>query len=322
MTFRNYIIKRLLTFIPSLLFATILIFTLIHLAPGDPIDLMFSKRPGSRELADQIRHQLGLDKPIHIQYLIWLNKILHGDLGFSYLSGKSVALLIKARIGNTALLMLSGLFISLVGAIIIGVTSAVKHNTIVDDIITPLGIFGYSMPSFWLAMMLILFFGLRLNWFPVMGVRTLGETYTWFNALQDRLWHLVLPVLSVAIGYMGYLTRIVRTSMLEVLKQDYVVTARAKGVGEWIIIYKHALRNALLPLVTIVGISVRSIVGGSVVVETIFAWPGLGKLAVDMAMQRDFPTLMGISIILVGIVLLSGLITDMTYAILDPRIRY
>jgi len=323
MTLRDYVIRRSLIFIPSFFLATILIFILIHLAPGDPIDIMFSTRPVSRELADQIRHGLGLDKPIYVQYFFWLWRLLQGNLGVSYLTGKQVADLIAGRIGNTVLLMGSGLILSLILAILLGVTAAVKHRTVIDDFLCGVGLFGYSMPSFWLALMLILLFSLQLGLFPVFGMYSTGsEQKNLLFYLGDLLWHLALPVVAVAASYTGYLARLVRNSMLEVLRQDYITTARAKGVKERVIIYKHALQNALLPVITVVGITLRTLVGGAVVVETIFAWPGLGKLAVDMALQRDFPTLMGISVSMIAIVLLANLVTDISYALVDPRIKY
>jgi len=322
MGLREYVIRRMLIFIPSFFFTTILIFSLIHLAPGDPIDIMFSARPVSRELADEIRRSLGLDQPVYIQYLQWINRLLHGDLGFSYLTGKKVVEFIGERLWNTVELMILGMTLSISLAIILGVTSAVKHRSLIDNIVSVAGLFGYSMPNFWLALMLVFIFALWLGWFPVFGTHTIGGGLSGFSAFMDHLRYLVLPVISISAFYTGYLARIVRTSMLEVLRQDYITTARAKGVKEYIIIYKHAFRNALLPFVTVIGITLRNLVGGAVVVETIFAWPGLGKLAVDMALQRDFPTLMGLSTTLIFMVLLSNLITDISYALIDPRIKY
>ncbi|MDH5451526.1 MAG: ABC transporter permease [Candidatus Bathyarchaeota archaeon] len=324
MTIRTYIIRRLLLLAPTFLLISLIIFTLIHLAPGDPITIMFasSRKQASPEIIALARKELGLDQPIYIQYLMWLSRLLRGDLGYSYVSGQSTAEMIGVRIGRTAELMLLAEVVSVTLAIVLGVICAVKHYSLVDVVSSFGALMGYSLPSFWIGLMFLLVFSLQLRWLPSFGVQTPGQTFSLLGAWFDHLKHLILPVGVLVIGFIAYLFRMVRSSMLEVLRQDYIVTARAKGLKERVVIYKHALRNALLPVVTYEGYSIGFLLGGAAIVESVFSWPGLGKFAVDLALGRDYPPLMGLNVVIAVMVLLANLCADIAYAIVDPRIRY
>ncbi len=323
----DYTVRRTIILIPMFFLSTVVIFSLIHLAPGDPIEIMFTEtgHPPPREVIDQVRKSLGLDRPIYVQYLIWIKKLLRGDFGFSYggpFIGQSVLDLIRSRFWYTIMLMFTAQVLALVIAITLGVIAAVKQYSIFDNVCSITALFGYSMPNFWFALILMLVFGLKLGVFPICGASTAGADFTGFAALSDLLRHLFLPVLSVTVGYTAWLFRLVRSTMLDVLSQDYITTARAKGVRERVVVYKHALRNALLPVVTVVGMRLGFILSGAVVSEVIFAWPGMGRLAVTFALNRDYTGLMGLSVIIVLMVYIANLVTDIAYALIDPRIKY
>jgi len=325
MTLRTYIIRRLILIVPTFFLTSLIIFTLIHLAPGDPIRIMYtaSRQKVSPEIMASIRKELGLDQPIPVQYLMWLSRLLRGDLGYSYITRESAGKMISDRIWRTVELMILTEIVSVTLAIVLGVICAVKHYSLLDAVSSLGALIGYSIPSFWIALMLLLMFSLQLRWLPSFGVQTVGATFhSFLDAFLDHLAHLILPVGILSLGWVAYLFRLVRSSMLEVLGQDYIVTARAKGLKERIVIYKHALRNALLPVVTYEGYSIGFLLGGAAIIETIFSWPGLGKFAVDLALNRDYPPLMGLSMVIALMVLLANLGADIAYAIVDPRIRY
>lgn len=326
MTLRTYVIRRLILIIPTFFLISLIIFVLIHLAPGDPVRAMFAGRPVPPETIDRIRKELGLDQPIHFQYLIWVGRLIRGDFGFSYIYYEPVVNLVGERIPHTLELMLAANGLSLVIAIFLGVISAVKQYSLTDALCSLGAVVGYSTPNFWIAMVAIIVFSVQLGLLPISGVETQlppGIKFpSLFHALYDRLVHLVLPTSVLVFGWTAYLFRMVRSSMLEVLAQDYVTTARAKGLRERIVIYKHALRNALLPVVTYTGYSIGFLLSGAAVIEYIFAWPGLGRFWVSSAYNRDYPTLMGIAMITALMVLVANLCTDIAYAVVDPRIRY
>ena len=301
MTLRDYVIRRTIIIVPTFFLITIIIFGLIHLAPGDPTDVMGGARGLSPEIREQIKR----------------------DLGFSYLNYRPVVDMISLRIPLTLELMLTAEIISIVIAVILGVIAAVKHYSVIDAASSLGALIGYSIPNFWLALMLMLVFSLQLKLFPSSSPSSIGVTFaTPFDAFFDHLRHLFLPAVSLVIVWTAYLFRMVRSAMLEVLTQDYITTARAKGLKEWVVIYKHALRNALLPIVTYVGNSVGFLLSGAAVIETIFAWPGLGKLMVERTEVRDYPALMGLSVVIAIMVLIANLCSDIGYAVVDPRIRY
>jgi len=323
MTMKTYVIRRLIVIVPTFFFISILIFTLIHLAPGDPVIAMVGRHPVLKEQMDQIRRELGLDQPIPVQYTMWVSKLLRGDFGFSYITYEPVLSRIGRNVWSTVELMLLAEFVSVLIAIVLGVIAAVKHYSLADALCSVGALIGYSVPNFWIALIVLLVFALWLGWLPAFGTVTPGVTFASpFDSLIDHLKHLVLPTSILVLGWTAYLFRMVRSSMLEVLRQDYITTARAKGLKERVVIYKHALRNALLPVVTYEGYSMGFLLSGAAVIENIFAWPGLGKLIVEVADSRDYPTLMGLAMIIALMVLVANLCADIAYAIVDPRIRY
>jgi len=281
-----------------------------------------SGHPLPQETVEQIREDLGLNKPLYIQYLVWVRNILKGDFGISYVSlGQKVTAIVGSRIIATLELMLISTILSLIVSIILGVVAAVKQYSILDNISSVFALFGYSMPSFWLALILMLIFAINLKLLPVFGSHSMPTPTAPLDSLIDHLRHIILPVSVASVTNIAYLFRLVRTSMLEVLRQDYIVTARSIGLKERVVVYKYALRNALLPVVTYVGLMMGFILAGAVVVETIFSWPGLGQLLVQFALSRDYSSIMGLSMVIVMMVYIANLCTDIAYALIDPRIQ-
>ena len=314
----EYIVRRVFAIIPLLLVITLLVFTLIHIAPGDPFSSMFGTETGVEEekiLREVYIKKWGLDKPIWEQYFYWLYNAIQGDLGYSFMTGRPVFELIIERIPFTIELGGLSLLISLAIGIPLGVISAVKERTTIDRLATSASVVAYSLPSFWVGIVMIIFFSVTLGWFPTSGAG-MGE------GLGEHLKSLIMPTLVLGLGGIGLLTRLTRNSVLEVLKEDYITTARAKGVKEYNVIYKHALRNALLPVVTVLGLQLAFILSGAVLVETVFAWPGMGRFFVLSANRRDYTTLMGINLTISVTILMAMLVTDIAYAFIDPRIKY
>ncbi len=319
-----YLIKRILFMIPLLLGITIICFFVMRLAPGAPTDLQTQMNPkASAEMKERLRSMYELDKPIHVQYWSWLKKIGRGDLGTSFSSDhRPVSDKIWERLPITIVINLLSLIIIIAVAVPIGVLSAVHQDSLFDKVTAVLVFIGFAVPTFWLALLLMIFFGIHLGWLPISGLRSLNYEYlsTW-GQLLDLAKHLILPVFISAFGGLAGLSRYMRANMLEVIRQDYILTARAKGLSERQVIYKHALRNALLPAITILGLSIPGLIGGSVIFETIFAIPGMGQLFYMSVMARDYPTVMGILLIGAILTLVGNLIADVSYALADPRIR-
>ena len=316
----EYAIRRALLAIPLIFGVTILIFVLVHMAPGDPVYQFF----GMREMVDynpadieRIRHNLGLDQPLPVQYLNWLSRLVQGDLGYSYITGAPVLRLIETRIWNTLLLNVVSIILALSIAIPVGVTSAIKQYSKTDYAVMSTTLFFWSMPSFWYGIMLIMVFAVALRWFPTSGTHPLGG-----GTILQNLRYLVLPTIALGTGTAAFNARLVRATMLEVLRQNYILTARSKGLRERVVIYKHALKNALIPVVTVVGINLGYMLSGSAVIENVFAWNGIGRLMVSAVYQRDYPLLMGISLVTTVCVIFTLIITDIVYAYIDPRIKY
>ncbi|HON58320.1 MAG TPA: ABC transporter permease [Smithella sp.] len=320
----GYIVKRILFMIPLLLGITIICFTVMRLAPGSPTDLQTQMNPkSSAEMRERLRTLYELDKPLHVQYLSWLKRISRGDLGTSFSSDhRPVAEKILERLPVTIVINLLSLLIIIAVAVPLGVLSAVRQGSFFDKATTVLVFIGFAVPTFWLALLLMIFFGIHLGWLPISGLRSLNYEYlgAW-DQLMDLAKHLILPVFVSAFGGLAGLSRYMRANMLEVIRQDYIMTARAKGLSERQVIYKHALRNALLPAITILGLSIPGLIGGSVIFETIFAIPGMGQLFYMSVMARDYPTVMGILLIGAVLTLVGNLIADVSYAVADPRIR-
>jgi len=310
--------------IPLLLGITIICFTVMRLAPGSPTDLQTQMNPkSSAEMRERLRTLYELDKPLHVQYLSWLKRISRGDLGTSFSSDhRPVAEKILERLPVTIVINLLSLLIIIAVAVPLGVLSAVRQGSFFDKATTVLVFIGFAVPTFWLALLLMIFFGIHLGWLPISGLRSLNYEYlgAW-DQLMDLAKHLILPVFVSAFGGLAGLSRYMRANMLEVIRQDYIMTARAKGLSERQVIYKHALRNALLPAITILGLSIPGLIGGSVIFETIFAIPGMGQLFYMSVMARDYPTVMGILLTGAVLTLVGNLIADVSYAVADPRIR-
>ena len=319
-----YLIKRILFMIPLLLGITIICFFVMHLAPGKPTDLQIQMNPkASTEMKERLMSMYELDKPIHVQYWSWLKKIGRGDLGTSFSSDhRPVSDKIRERLPITILINLLSLIIIIAVAVPIGVLSAVHQDSLFDKVTAVFVFIGFAVPTFWLALLMMIFFGIQLGWLPISGLRSLNYEYlsTW-GQLLDLAKHLILPVFISAFGGLAGLSRYMRANMLEVIRQDYILTARAKGLSERQVIYKHALRNALLPAITILGLSIPGLIGGSVIFETIFAIPGMGQLFYMSVLARDYPTVMGILLIGAVLTLVGNLIADASYAVADPRIR-
>jgi peptide/nickel transport system permease protein len=320
----TYLLKRIAMLVPLMLGITLITFTVIHLAPGEPVDMQMAMNPKvGKEARERLTKFYGLDKPLHVQYVIWLKKLVQLDLGRSFSSDNRPVLdKIKERMPITLSLNIIALVLEFGLAIPIGVLAAVYRDTWLDKGITVFVFLGFAVPTFWLALLLMYFFGVKLNWLPISGLHTLGyESYSWLGRIWDLAKHLVLPVAVASFGSLAGVSRYMRSAMLGVIDQDYITTARAKGLPERVVIWKHAFRNALLPLITLAGFSIPGLIGGSVIFETIFAIPGMGQLFYQGVMSRDYPVVMGILVIGAGLTLIGNLIADVSYAVADPRIR-
>jgi len=310
--------------IPLLLGITIITFVVVQLSPGGPADMLTGLSPKiGAEAKARLRSLYGLDKPIHVQYWLWLSRIARFDFGESFKDGRRVIIKILERLPATLLLNILSLLLIFFIALPIGIMSAVRQDSFFDKGMTVFVFFGFSVPAFWLALLLMILFGVFLGWLPISGMHSVNFPYfSIWGKMWDLIKHLILPVLVSAFGGLAYLSRYSRASMLEVLRQDYIRTARAKGVPEKKVIYRHALRNALIPIVTLLGLSLPGLIGGGFIFETIFAWPGMGRLGYQAIMARDYPVIMGVGVIAAFLTLLGNLIADITYAFVDPRIRY
>lgn len=315
----KYILRRILISIPVLFGITIIVFGLLQLAPGDPVSGMIDPTIGNfnAEMIEKEREKLGLNEPLAVQYFFWLGRIVKGDLGYSLITQKPIIEMLGDRLIPTLKLTLSALIVSTIIGLTIGIISAVKQYSFLDYISTFFSFIAVSLPSFFLALALIYLFALKLNWLPTSGMISLGQEYS----LWDEIQHLILPVSILGIGSAAPLVRYARSSMLEILNQDYVVLARAKGLREWAAIIFHAFPNALIPLITVIGLRLPVLFAGSVIVEQIFHWQGLGTLNIWAVMNQDYSVLMSLNLISATIVLSANLITDIAYAIVDPRIQ-
>jgi peptide/nickel transport system permease protein len=317
----KYLLRRLVISVPVLLGITLVVYVIVSLAPGDPVDALVNPEQvaalGPDFLAQQ-REALGLNDPILVRYAIWLRELGRGNLGFSFMDRQPIASKIGERLWPTLRLMLTAQLIAIAIAIPVGVLSAIKQYSVLDYGVTVLGFAAISVPSFFLSLAGIYLFALKLPILPAAGMGTVGQDPT----LADALWHLVLPAVVLGLAEAAPLIRYTRSSMLEVIRQDYVRTAQAKGLRERTVIYQHALRNALIPLVTVIALALPRLLGGTVIVEAIFAWPGMGTLAITAVRGRDYPVIMAINLISAVTILMSNLLADVIYAVIDPRIKY
>jgi peptide/nickel transport system permease protein len=321
----GYALRRLILAIPLLIGITFISFLVIHLAPGEPVETTVgeSSTQSDAKLRERLREIYGLDKPLHVQYWNWVTRLARLDFGRSFSpDARPVLQKIGERLPITLLLNIVELLIIVTLAIPIGVLSATRQYSTFDKITTVFVFVGFATPDFWLALMLMIVFGVQLGWLPISGLRSPTWEYLAFWKQQwDFLAHLVLPILVATFGGLAGFSRYMRQSMLEVVRQDYIQSARAKGLPERVVIGKHALRNALLPIVTVLGLSLPGLIGGSVIVESIFAIPGMGQLMVQAVFERDYPVIMGNLVIVATLTLVANLIADLTYSLVDPRIR-
>ena len=325
---RTFVVRRLLGAIPLVLGIATIIFFVVNIAPGDPTDRFLNPNM-SPEAQEQIRVNLGLDQPIPIRYVRWLGELAQGNLGISFSENRPVVDIIKDLLPNTLLLSVSAIGVAFVFGILLGILQAVRQYSWLDSIASIVSLFFYSMPSFWLALMMVLVFSLfayEWNWpiqFP--GVYMQSVDYAFLSPwgkVQDRLLHLTLPATSLALVLAAGIARYTRGSMLEVIRQDFIRTARAKGLSEPVVIFKHALRNALIPVITLLGLYLPFLFSGTVFIESVFSWPGMGKMVVDAILERDYPVIMGGSLVFAMMVVVGNLVADLLYAVVDPRIRY
>jgi peptide/nickel transport system permease protein len=318
----RYVLTRLVIAIPSILLAISFNFILIHLAPGDPVLLLTGDFAPTPELKMAIEREFGLDKPIWEQLVIYISRVMRGNLGYSIRFREPALSLIVDRLGATLLLMGTAITISLIIGVILGVLASRNPYSYVDNIATGLSLFGWSLPIFWLAQILMITFSINLGLFPVSGMRSLRVNLTGFAYIFDVMWHLFLPAMTIILLRLAQTFRLTRASMLEVLGQDYIITARSKGLSERTVLLKHALKNALRPIITMTGMQLGTMLAGATMTEIVFSWPGMGRLVYEAVLARDYPVLMGIYLIIVILVILANFVTDIVYALYDPRVRY
>ncbi len=313
----TFLARRLAQSVPLLAGITVITFLLVNAVPGGPLALYTNNPNITAADISRLEHTLGLDQPLYIRYLSWLGSFLHGDWGYSYATHRPVLEMIGDRLPNTLYLMGTVYVVTILIAIPVGIVAAVRQYSISDHLVTGVSFAGVSMPTFWLGLLLIIVFGLTLRWFPLGGISTPGADFD----LQDRLWHLVLPVATLSTVGVAHYTRYLRASMLETLNQEYIRTARAKGLVERLVVLRHALKNAGIPLVTVAAVDLPELFVGALVTETIFGWPGMGRLFLDAAFRSDYPVLMGILTVAASMVIGANLLADVIYGYLDPRIR-
>jgi len=318
----RYVLRRLALAVPTVLTIVVLNFALLHLAPGDAADVLAGEAGSATpEYMAQLRQRFGLDQPIYVQLLVYVKRVATLDLGYSFRHNMPVADLIATRLGPTLLLMLT-VFASSVGfGALLGAIAARNLNRWRDSLISMLAVLAYATPVFWAGLMLIVVFSIKLAWFPTSGMETVAAFYEGFARVRDVAWHLVLPAITLTLFYLALYTRLMRASVLDQFAMDYVVTARAKGLTERQIARRHVLRNAALPVVTMAGIQIGGLLGGAVVVETVFGWPGLGLLAYESLFARDINLLLGIFLVSAVLVVAVNLVVDVIYSLLDPRIE-
>ncbi len=303
----GYLVRRLLIAIPTILGVLVIVFAMVRLAPGDPA-LYLAGEFASPQQVQQIRERFGLDRPQHEQFIIFLGNVVQGDLGRSTRTNRPVVQDLRERFPNTLELAFAAIVVALVVGIPAGVISAVRPNTWLDYVVTLGSLIGVSMPVFWFGLLAILYFSVQLGWFPVAGRGTFA--------------HLVLPAVTLGVSSMAIITRMTRSAMLEVMSQDFIRTARSKGLKQSLVINKHALRNALIPVVTIGGLEFGTLMAGAVLTETVFSWPGIGRLLVDSILARDYPVVQGAVLLIAISFILINLLVDLVYGLIDPRIRY
>ncbi|HEY4200587.1 MAG TPA: ABC transporter permease [Devosiaceae bacterium] len=317
-----YLLRRVLQVVPVIAIIIVVCFVLVHTAPGDPITFITGESGGTPEFVAQIRAQYGLDQPLYVQLLVYLGQVIRGDLGYSFISRASVVSVIMSRLPATLLLFGTQFVLSIVFGIILGVLSSLKPRSAGDQSVTVLSLIGYAVPPFWLAQMVLLVFSLQMGWFPAQGMQSLRVPAHGFGQVIDIIQHLTLPALTLTVFNLALIARVTRANMVATLGLEFITYARSKGASESTIIWVHALRNAVLPVITVIGLNIRSLIAGAVLTETVFGWPGIGRLTYDSILARDYPVLMGILIMIGLTIVIGNLLTDIAYALVDPRVRY
>jgi ABC-type dipeptide/oligopeptide/nickel transport system permease component len=315
----QYILRRVSQAVPIIILTSMVVFLMLHLAPGDPVVIILSAKPQAytQEEFDRVEKSLGLDKPLYVQYIRWLGNTLQGDFGESFYLKRDVRELLFDRMEATLFLAFGALIFSLPVGLLGGVISSIKRGTLLDRLVNAVVVAGVAVPTFALGLFLIVLFGLKIPILPVGGMSSFGD-----GSLIDRLQHLVLPAISLGVGPAAIIARLTRSAMLEVLSQDYVRTARAKGLRNQIVIQRHAFRNVLIPVITVIGLQVGFLLGGAVLVEVVFSWPGMGEMIVNGIQQRDFPVVQSGVLVVSLLFILTNLVVDILYAVVDPRIRH
>jgi len=317
----SYLLERLAWAMPIVLAIVIINFLIVHIVPGDPVEALVGDFPTPPGYADQVRRQFGLDRPIAHQLGLYLGNVAQGNLGFSFANRQAVLPLILSRAKLTLLLMLPAMTLAAVLGVVLALAAAPRAGGLCDGAITALSLAGHSLPIFWLGQLLVLLFAVNLKWLPAQGAITLRNQPTGLAALADMLRHLVLPALSVTIYYVAVVARVARASVLEAISQDFVLTARAKGLSRRAVLWRHVLPNGLIPVVTVIGYNFGYSLTGAILVETVFAWPGIGNLFLSSIGNRDYPVLQGIFLVTALTVVIANLLTDLLYGALDPRVR-
>lgn len=318
----KYVIGRVLHGIPIILAIVVVNFFLIRLAPGDAAQVLAGESgAATEEYMRQIREQFGLDQPLWVQFVNYMSNLFVFDLGYSFRHNREISELILERLGATVLLMTASMVISVVFGIVLGAVAAIRERTLLSNVIMVLAIITYATPLFWVGLMLIIMFSLNLGWFPTSGITTIGAPLYGIDYILDVAHHLFLPAVALSFFYMALYTRLMRASMVETLGQDFIKTARAKGLSDRKIVLRHAIRNAIIPVLTMAGVQVSAMLGGSVIIESVFGWPGLGLLAYEALFSRDLNLLLGIFFLSSILVVVTNAIVDVIYTLVDPRIR-
>jgi peptide/nickel transport system permease protein len=317
----RHVLGRLLQVPPLVLAIAVVLFTIIHLAPGDPVQALVGDFPAPDEYVRRVREEFGLDRPLIVQFGLYVGALARGDLGFSFVYRKPVATLIAERAGATALLTLTALVFASTLGVALGVLAARRPFSALDSLVSAGSVVGFSVPVFWLGQLLILVFAVVLGWLPAQGMESVRERHEGWARAGDVALHLLLPAFALSLRFLGMTARLARSSMLEVLGRDYIRSAQAKGAGEVRVLVRHALPNAVLPIITLVGYNLGFVLAGSALVETVFGWPGMGRLLYDSVFARDSPVLLGIMVTVSVTVVVANLLTDLLYVYVDPRIR-
>ena len=310
-----YIIRRVLGLIPVLILVAVVSFLLIHIIPGDPAAVMLGTDATPQEV-EKLREDLGLNEPLHVQFYRWISRVLRGDLGDSFFMGRPVTVALLERLPATILLAVAALFFAVLIGVPAGIIAAIKQNSIIDQLVMITALIGVSLPSFWIGLNLILIFSVNLRWLPSGGYVPLTENFI------DGLRCLLMPAFALGFMQAALIARMTRSSMLEVLRQDYIRTARSKGLAEQVVVGLHALKNAMIPILTVIGTAFGVLLGGAVIVETVFAYPGIGRLVVAAVQRRDYPVIQGALLLISSIYVLVNLLVDVLYTLIDPRIKY